>query len=153
MSLKLRQSKPEAPAKKSGTKLPEVLDTEIEGGHVEVNVSKRKMGRNSEDFKTVKQRGRTIPPHETPAGSDQMQANAGSGQLAKVRSGLSVTLSFDFQSVRVDASVEWPCLATKEAVAEAHALGYKMASEAMIPEIEEAKNFLAGGKAGIFGDL
>ena len=117
-------------------KLPKVQ----QAGTAEIAVAKRNNRERGSDFKTIKQRS---VPAENPEPGDKP---------ARARSGLAVTLSFDFQSVRIEAAVELPCGATEEEIKAAHALGYKIASEAMKPEVDDAKQFLAGGKAGIFGD-
>lgn len=72
------------------------------------------------------------------------------GGLAKTRSGLGITLSYDYQSVRIDAWTELPCRNNPSDIEEAHKAGFQMSSKAMAGEIEEAKEFLAGGQDEIF---
>lgn len=124
-----------------------VMDTEVaaESGTVEVSVAiKKDTRKRGVDFETKRNFTEPAPAQPgTPTNRDG---------IARARSGLAVTLSFDFQSVRVEAAVELPCAADEESIKEALSEGYRMASAAMKPEVGDAKEFLAGGKAEIFGD-
>lgn len=141
MSLKVPSSKPATPRRGPPRgKVPEdgVMDTTEQAGTVEMSVGVKKD--RTSDYETVKQRS---GPAENPAPGPK---------LARARSGYAITLSFDYQSVRVEASVELPCGTSEEEIKAAHVLGYRIASESMKPEIQDAKQFLAGGKAEIFGE-
>jgi hypothetical protein len=102
-----------------------------------VNVSRRDDGAE----KTVKNKRHFVGEGKTFDNAEE---------LSTTNSGLGVTISHQFQSVRIDAWTELPCAANEKAISKSFQEGFELSRDAIVSEMEWAKNLLSGGIASIF---